>query len=982
MSVLTHATELLEVLSRSNLLAPKLVLRLRDQIPQEGEPGSDARTFATALVQKGLLTRFQVRRLLGGHTEGYYIDKYRLLDLLGEGGMGKVYLAEQTTMKRAVALKIIELDVDSDDSTLLRFTREAQAVAKLKHPNVTQAYDFDQYRDFRYIAMEFVEGLSLQELVQKVGPIAWAQACDFASQTAVGLENARGLELVHRDIKPGNLMVDRTGNVKILDLGLVSFQSDQNDPLTLQGECPILGTADYVSPEQALDSHHVDTRADIYSLGCVMYFLLTGSPPFAGKSAAQKLLAHQTKTPKSLQAFSPDVPDELAAIVEKMMAKKPADRYQTPGEVHKALKRFAKRVDPPYDASLVQYTRDVVEKLIRHGAEAPASTTRLSAPKEDTSTDYELGDATYSDLDLFEDSDHEETRRVSRSPSSRRLPRDRRIAAPRSERSKRSQPRVRDDRLISAPQDHSPKKRRRRDESLPSVKQSKGKSLGFLVGSVCLLIGLGVAMAAFTFSGGSRTQAREPDNGNQRPQGLVPNVQNDSVWNIGARQQRRMIVQAISQVQPRGKILVRKKAGGWLIDRFLIHGDQLPNQGNFSFTGPAGKVTLVKGSQAPVFRIVNTSGFSMTNVIIDGAGRSGPLIEIEGTAEGLRLENVVLKNFSGDAIRLVGARGTRGRPIQLTNVVFQKGGSQKPGLPIAFRSRKGTDHSRHVRIQGCRLQHNGQAGILVGQPVTDLTVSSTIIAGGPYGIRFASEVLIPAHGKDSPIQDWTLSGWWKAKEVPMIDTASAPSKDPALKWKQAHVDWGTVNLTSHLGKESHVTAWGYHAFQSKKAGPRRLLIGADDEITVWVNGKQVFDHKGHQGHVSREFSCVADFRTGINHVWVKVTNGVQGSAFSIHATDSATPLTVPDWKNVQIEDCAMENVSKGILFSDAPNPGSQITVKGVIFRQTRHYPVLVRLDNRGLAPSTIVATGNQDINPKPERAQHEDTVGFVLVPMR
>jgi serine/threonine protein kinase len=367
------AGEFVQALERSQLIAPIHLGRIRAQIPAPNSPGFDAVSFARAAVRQGLITPYQANQLMSGQPEGFFVGKYRLLDVLGQGGMGKVYLAEQMTMKRAVALKLVRFGHHDDPSLRVRFTREARAAAKLRHQNITQAYDFDQAGEYHYIAMEFIEGINLQEWVEKTGPIPWALAASYMSQAARGLEHACQHGLVHRDIKPGNLMVETTGTLKILDLGLVVLPNEV-DTLTKAQRNLILGTADYMSPEQAVDSHDVDIRADIYSLGCVFFFLLTGRPPFPGKSAAAKIIAHQTIEPPSIQELVPEMPKRLAEILHKMMAKNIDERFAHPAELAEALKPFAQmatRAAPPYDLSLVRFSRPQVDKFLLFGAELP-----------------------------------------------------------------------------------------------------------------------------------------------------------------------------------------------------------------------------------------------------------------------------------------------------------------------------------------------------------------------------------------------------------------------------------------------------------------------------------------------------------------------------------------------------------------------------------------------------------------------------------
>ncbi|HEX6987370.1 MAG TPA: serine/threonine-protein kinase, partial [Planctomycetaceae bacterium] len=303
--------------------------------------GDDPETLADELVRRGALTRWQADKILQGRG-GFNLGKYRLLSLLGKGGMSAVYLAEHTLMRRRCAIKVLPVKRVNDSSYLGRFHREAQAIASLDHPNIVRAYDVDHHMDgdtpIHVLVMEYVDGRSLHEVVQQDGVLDFARAADYVRQAAEGLQYAHQAGLVHRDIKPGNLLLDRNGTIKILDLGLARFSAEGDDQsLTVAHDERVLGTADYLAPEQALDSHKVDARADIYSLGCTLYFLLTGSPPFTEGTLAQRLMAHQTKAPPPLAEKRPDVPTSLAAIAMKMMAKRPEDRYQTAAEVAEVL---------------------------------------------------------------------------------------------------------------------------------------------------------------------------------------------------------------------------------------------------------------------------------------------------------------------------------------------------------------------------------------------------------------------------------------------------------------------------------------------------------------------------------------------------------------------------------------------------------------------------------------------------------------------
>jgi serine/threonine protein kinase/Leucine-rich repeat (LRR) protein len=276
--------------------------------------------------------------------------KYRFLRELGRGGMGVVYLAEQTLMKRRVAIKVINPGVLAHPSALPRFQAEVQAAATLDHANIVRAHDAEQVGGLHLLVMEFVDGTNLADLVQRKGPLPMAHACHFIRQAALGLQHAFEQGMIHRDIKPQNLMVTAKGQVKILDFGLARLRSSGRG-LTEMGS--FMGTPEYVSPEQATDAHTADTRADLYSLGCTLFFLLTGRPPFPEDTAVKTILAHIEKEAPPVQELRPEVPAELSAVVARLLAKDPAQRFQTPVELAQALVPFVKQgakreaVSPP-----------------------------------------------------------------------------------------------------------------------------------------------------------------------------------------------------------------------------------------------------------------------------------------------------------------------------------------------------------------------------------------------------------------------------------------------------------------------------------------------------------------------------------------------------------------------------------------------------------------------------------------------------------
>jgi len=302
----------------------------------------DAVAAAKHLVRRGLLTLYQANEILRGRGRELLMGQYCLLEPLGQGGMGQVFKARHRLMRRVVALKVIRKELLARPEAVDRFLREMQMAAQLSHPNIVTAYDAEQIGDRCCLVMEFCEGQSLAQLVRQTGPLPIAQACELIRQAALGLQHAHERGLIHRDIKPENLLCSGA-TLKILDMGLARLQSVDGEPsgMTLTQQGVIMGTPDFIAPEQAKDLRSADIRSDVYSLGCTFYFLLVGRVPFLGGTLVEKLLRHQAETPPPLEQLRPDVPAGVSAVVARMMAKEPAERFQTPGDVAAALEPFA-----------------------------------------------------------------------------------------------------------------------------------------------------------------------------------------------------------------------------------------------------------------------------------------------------------------------------------------------------------------------------------------------------------------------------------------------------------------------------------------------------------------------------------------------------------------------------------------------------------------------------------------------------------------
>jgi serine/threonine-protein kinase len=347
----------------------------------------DARDLARELLDRGWVTAFQMNQVLQGRAQELILGPYVLLDRLGEGGVGRVYKARHRALGRTVALKVLRKEILANHNVIRRFEREVQAAARLTHPNVVRAFNAGQAQGTYFLEMEYIEGVDLAKLVKEQGPLSVRRACDFIRQAALGLQHAHELGLIHRDIKPANLLVTKPGVrsegssaamvrppksavparptdddypygiVKILDFGLARLQ--ESDPLQQQIVLTqfgtVMGTPDFLAPEQAWDTQTVDTRADLYSLGCTFYYLLAGRVPFPKGTLPEKLMQHRDIEPHSVGAArrtallgdkakvsreavkAVQVPAAVAAIVHRLLAKKPDDRFQTPHEVVDAL---------------------------------------------------------------------------------------------------------------------------------------------------------------------------------------------------------------------------------------------------------------------------------------------------------------------------------------------------------------------------------------------------------------------------------------------------------------------------------------------------------------------------------------------------------------------------------------------------------------------------------------------------------------------
>ncbi|MDR3618106.1 MAG: serine/threonine-protein kinase [Paludisphaera borealis] len=327
-------TDLLPVLRGSKILSDRQVDEIRNRMLR-GEYPSDPTALAERLIRDQLVTHYQARRLLGNKPYGLVVGRYIILDRIGSGSMGRVYKAHHQMMDRVVALKVIAPEIAANERVVARFQREMKLVGRLDHPNVVRAYDADQVNRILFLVMEYVPGESLGERLKR-GPIPAPEMIDYAAQAAHGLAHAHGQGMVHRDVKPSNMLLTEDRKIKILDLGLGVLMQADDAATFATADGVAVGTVDYMSPEQAL-GRDVDGRSDIFSLGCAMFHLITGKLAYPGETPIDRLGRRINKSPVPITDHIPDFPSSAVRVIEKMMAYKPQDRYDSALEAADAL---------------------------------------------------------------------------------------------------------------------------------------------------------------------------------------------------------------------------------------------------------------------------------------------------------------------------------------------------------------------------------------------------------------------------------------------------------------------------------------------------------------------------------------------------------------------------------------------------------------------------------------------------------------------
>ncbi len=669
----TTVDEFVDLVRKSNVLDEPRLATYVEKLRGDAATPKDLSGVAGLFVRDGLLTYFQAEQFLQGRWKRFTIGKYKVLEKLGSGGMGQVFLCEHKLMRRRVAVKVLPTAKAADPSSLERFYREARAVAALDHPNIVRAYDIDQDDNLHFIVMEYVDGSSLQDIIRKAGPMDVTRACHYMYWSAVGLQSAHESGLIHRDIKPGNILVDRLGVVKILDLGLARFFNDDEDLLTKKYDENVLGTADYLAPEQAIDSHTVDGRADIYSLGATFYFLLTGAPPFADGTIAQKLLWHQNRNPKPIRDARPNVPADVAAVLTKMMAKKPENRYQTPTELSEALLPFTQTPIPaPPEKEMPQLSAAAMgagvggstmvltaPRTMNQAPRPPVTSTTLVAPR--TPAPAGLADA--------------ETRKTPPIPvvepipdsipgspnwavisaetaNTARTDTDRKKKEAKSNR--KVKPKVAETQLApKAPEKPSRKKQR---VSLPIL-------ILTIAGALILLIGGAYTIYVYGFRSTTKpTGAGLAENRRL----IVTHTPNGNPLHFGS------IKEAWDEFRPGDTMVMQDE--DWEESQVIISGKRAPvliaaEGKRVIWKTPAGKTDVQS-----LLALHNAEGGRVSGISFQCDGRASVGVRISGKCGGLILEDVEFGGATTAGIEFHDADGEKGRPITVRKARFHSAG--------------------------------------------------------------------------------------------------------------------------------------------------------------------------------------------------------------------------------------------------------------------------------------------------------------------
>src|SRR5262245_22647658 len=626
--------------------------------------------LAKLLVRDGLLTLFQARLLLRGKNRGFVIGgKYKVLDRLGEGGMGAVYLVEHLRLHCLFAMKVLPRDRIKDPAALGRFYREARATAAVNHPNIVRTHDVDRDGDLHFIVMEYVDGCDLQRVVDAHGPVDVSVAAHLISQAANGLQQIHDAGWVHRDVKPSNLLVARDGVVKILDLGVARLFAEARSVTQEYSSGNVaLGTADYVAPEQVTDSSVVDIRSDIYSLGVVLYFLLSARTPFGEGSAALKVMRANLREPDPIDATRGDLPRELVAILKRMLAKDPAARFQSPSEVIEALAPWTQEPFlPPANWLPAPNAAEVVLAARTGGLKAAGTTPH---PRYEPTHPARPGVA---------------------------APRLSRTAVARPLQQQQTEPQI---------QPSEPPSWRRK---WAQVRQSPIRFVALAIAIAVVLVGVGWAALG-------RRLAR--DSTPEKPVGdpefwkmiVSPPSGNPPIYVTGGND---ALAKGVQYAKPGDWVVV---TGGKVEGTLEIDGTKFGREVTIigaagGVNGPAGTAVWRAPASArpntPLIRVTGVERLVIENLTLDGEARLDHLIEVRGRCPGLKLVNLRLRGFQKRAVVLEGCGGDPDEEVVLDRLrVNVDPAISQAEAAVVFRPGPAGTHSatnQHIQMIDCRF---------------------------------------------------------------------------------------------------------------------------------------------------------------------------------------------------------------------------------------------------------------------------------------
>jgi serine/threonine protein kinase len=801
----TPIESFLELTRKSGLVeANRLNLYLERLAQKEGIP-QDPKGLVNLFVRDAVLSRFQADQLLAGKWRGFYVGKYRVIERIGIGGMGQVYLAEHRTMKRRYAIKVLPRSKAADPAALERFEREARAGGSIDHPNIVRAYDKDQDGDLHYLVMDFVDGCSLAEIVKASGVLSYQRVANYLYQSAQGLKHAYDAGLIHRDIKPANILVDRTGTVKILDMGLARFFNDEEDMITKKYDETVLGTADYLSPEQAIDSHNVDIRTDIYSLGCSYYYTLTGQPPFGEGSIAQKLIWHQTRAPRAIKEFRADIPDHLNQVLIKCMHKKPDERFANPNELIAELSRYANFCYPPTPEELpelsamargVPFGGDILSGIATQDEPSPivsrdpesrpsqifdSQASKRVAGSDDSTVHISSGDSSV---------EHKSLKPVPATPTQPTMPMMVNIAkgpgiAPRKHSDPPLVPPMADPESPVPPispitwEPYPMATRPRRGSSasagvlevlpateaptISTIRRNRRETLKAVPPWVWLAVGIAIVVTVLIFAWvvifrgkptTGTTNLKNPASGS-----LIRNISTEvkpasgpRIWHVAKNKLDGIdctsIQDALRQASPGDTILITDRQ---VYEEALTLTPRTSPRGFGNITikaeigddGKRAKLTPPSGHPVtrPLLSIENVEQLTITGLLFDGDQGVQNVIELRGRCADVTLEDLRIEGFQRSGVVVDNLHGTGRREVKL-NKLWVRPRNENNFLATAAVQVTGPV-CEGLRITGCRFQGPFDAAVLLAAPTQRFLMEQCKLHNGKHRALVWGEAIPP-----------------------------------------------------------------------------------------------------------------------------------------------------------------------------------------------------------------------------------------------